>query len=137
MDPGENLQEKAAPWYGVLEGSRVVTGAQSSCQAVRRKGREAACRPGKLELFQGCCQLCCKKLLLAGALHSLMGLGIFVSPFKGYNRCLPGCRGSGELYSQGRSVAKRNTLAIPRESEEPVLRGSIPAPKDVHAGPVS
>lgn len=85
----ENLQEKAAVGYGVLEGSRVVIGAHSNCQAVGRKGREAACRPRKLELFQQCCQLCCKILLLAGALHNLMGLGIFVPPFKGNNRCLP------------------------------------------------
>lgn len=37
----ENLQ-KAAAWYGVLEGSRVMIGAHSNCQAVGRKGREAA-----------------------------------------------------------------------------------------------
>lgn len=67
----------------------MVTGAH------RRKGREAACWPRKIELLPGCCQLCCKKLLFAGALHSFTGLGIFVPPFNGNNRCLPSCGGSG------------------------------------------
>lgn len=72
-DPGEPAGEGSSMVWGAGR-SGVVTEAHSNCQAGGKKGRGAACGPRELELFQGCCQLCCKKLLLAGALHSLMGL---------------------------------------------------------------
>lgn len=132
----ENLQEKAALWYGVLEGSRVVTGAHSSCQAVRRKVREVACRPRKLELFQGCCQLCCKKLLLARASHSLMRLSIFLLSKAATDASL--AAGAQDSCIPRGGVLPRGILwpflMSPRSQSS---GASIPTPKDVHAGPVS
>lgn len=115
-----------AAWPGVLRGAGWWQGHSGTAhQAGRRNGRQAACRPGKLEPFPGCCQLCCKKLLLGGGSHSFMGPGVFVPPSNGNSRCLPGCSGSGQLYSHGRSVAKRNSC----ESEETALGGPYPSPE--------
>lgn len=117
---GETLQAQAAAWQEVPAGAAQRRGHTATARRVgRRNGRRAACRPGKLEPFPGCCQLRCKKLLLGGDSRSLMGLGVFVPPSNGNSRCLLGCSGSGQLYSQGRSVAKRNS----RESKELALGG--------------